>query len=83
MHLHIYSRHFLFHSLLNYAQWCIVSPESILAQLKGRGGYIAQCPTSIILDGQSLQDFTYVPGQKLVWIRFQNNAQTQKLARCF
>ncbi len=30
------------HSLLNYAQWCIVSPESSLAQLKGCDGYIAQ-----------------------------------------
>ena len=30
------------HSLLNYAQWCIVSPESSLAQLDGCGGYIAQ-----------------------------------------
>jgi hypothetical protein len=30
------------HSLLNYAQWCIVSPESSLAQLRGCDGYIAQ-----------------------------------------
>lgn len=30
------------HSLLNYAQWCIVSPESSLANLKGCDGYIAQ-----------------------------------------
>ena len=30
------------HSLLNYAQWCIVSPESSLAKLKGCDGYIAQ-----------------------------------------
>ncbi len=30
------------HSLLNYAQWCIVSPESSLAQLQGCDGYIAQ-----------------------------------------
>ncbi|MGD0812049.1 MAG: hypothetical protein ABSA83_00445 [Verrucomicrobiota bacterium] len=30
------------HSLLNYAQWCIVSPESSLAQLMGCDGYIAQ-----------------------------------------
>jgi hypothetical protein len=30
------------HSLLNYAQWCIVSPESSLAQLTGCDGYIAQ-----------------------------------------
>jgi hypothetical protein len=30
------------HSLPNYAQWCIVSPESSLAQLKGCDGYIAQ-----------------------------------------
>ncbi len=30
------------HSLLNYAQWCIVSPESSLAQLNGCNGYIAQ-----------------------------------------
>ena len=30
------------HSLLNYAQWCIVSPESSLAQLNGCAGYIAQ-----------------------------------------
>lgn len=30
------------HSLLNYAQWCIVSPESSLALLKGCDGYIAQ-----------------------------------------
>ena len=30
------------HSLLNYAQWGIVSPESSLAQLAGCGGYIAQ-----------------------------------------
>jgi len=30
------------HSLLNYAQWHIVSPESSLAQLKGCDGYIAQ-----------------------------------------
>ncbi|MEI9962685.1 MAG: hypothetical protein WDM76_16680 [Limisphaerales bacterium] len=30
------------HSLLNYAQWCIVSPESSLAQLNGCDGYIAQ-----------------------------------------
>jgi hypothetical protein len=30
------------HSLLNYAQWCIVSPESSLARVKGCEGYIAQ-----------------------------------------
>lgn len=30
------------HSLLNYAQWGIVSPESSLAQLHGCDGYIAQ-----------------------------------------
>jgi len=30
------------HSLLNYAQWCIVSPESSLAMLDGCDGYIAQ-----------------------------------------
>jgi hypothetical protein len=30
------------HSLLNYAQWCIVSPESSLAKLNGCNGYIAQ-----------------------------------------
>jgi hypothetical protein len=30
------------HSLLNYAHWHIVSPESSLAQLKGCDGYIAQ-----------------------------------------
>ena len=30
------------HSLLNYAQWCIVSPQSSLALLKGCDGYIAQ-----------------------------------------
>jgi len=30
------------HSLLNYSQWCIVSPESSLARLRGCDGYIAQ-----------------------------------------
>lgn len=30
------------HSLLNYAQWSIVSPESSLARLRGCDGYIAQ-----------------------------------------
>ena len=30
------------HSLVNYAQWCIVSPESSLALLNGCDGYIAQ-----------------------------------------
>ncbi len=30
------------HSLINYAQWSIVSPESSLARLKGCDGYIAQ-----------------------------------------
>jgi hypothetical protein len=30
------------HSLLNYAQWCIVSPQSSLALLNGCNGYIAQ-----------------------------------------
>jgi hypothetical protein len=30
------------HSLLNYAQWNIVSPESSLARLRGCDGYIAQ-----------------------------------------
>lgn len=30
------------HSLLNYSQWSIVSPESSLARLKGCNGYIAQ-----------------------------------------
>jgi len=30
------------HSLLNYAHWRIVSPESSLAQLRGCDGYIAQ-----------------------------------------
>lgn len=30
------------HSLLNYAQWCIVSPQSSLALLNGCDGYIAQ-----------------------------------------
>jgi hypothetical protein len=30
------------HSLINYAQWRIVSPESSLAQLDGCDGYIAQ-----------------------------------------
>lgn len=30
------------HSLINYAQWSIVSPESSLARLQGCDGYIAQ-----------------------------------------
>lgn len=30
------------HSLLNYAHWCIVSPQSSLAKLDGCNGYIAQ-----------------------------------------
>ncbi len=30
------------HSLINYAHWCIVSPESSLAKLAGCDGYIAQ-----------------------------------------
>jgi hypothetical protein len=30
------------HSLINYAHWCIVSPQSSLAQLTGCDGYIAQ-----------------------------------------
>lgn len=30
------------HSLLNYAHWCIVSPQSSLAQIDGCDGYIAQ-----------------------------------------
>jgi hypothetical protein len=30
------------HSLINYAHWCIVSPQSSLAQLAGCDGYIAQ-----------------------------------------
>lgn len=30
------------HSLINYAHWCIVSPESSLARLDGCDGYIAQ-----------------------------------------
>lgn len=30
------------HSLLNYALWCIVSPESSLARVNGCDGYIAQ-----------------------------------------
>ncbi len=34
--------HVATHSLLNYAQWCIVSPESSLARVKGCDGYIAQ-----------------------------------------
>jgi hypothetical protein len=34
--------HVATHSLLNYAQWCIVSPESSLARVNGCDGYIAQ-----------------------------------------
>ena len=34
------------HSLLNYADWSIVSPESSLARLKGCDGYIAQVWTN-------------------------------------
>jgi hypothetical protein len=30
------------HSVINYAHWCIVSPESSLAKLEGCDGYIAQ-----------------------------------------
>ncbi|MES2569977.1 MAG: hypothetical protein V4710_07965, partial [Verrucomicrobiota bacterium] len=30
------------HSLINYAHWCIVSPQSSLAKLEGCDGYIAQ-----------------------------------------
>ncbi len=30
------------HSLLNYAHWCIVSPQSSLARIDGCDGYIAQ-----------------------------------------
>lgn len=30
------------HSLINYAHWCIVSPQSSLAKLDGCDGYIAQ-----------------------------------------
>jgi hypothetical protein len=30
------------HSLINYAHWCIVSPQSSLARLDGCDGYIAQ-----------------------------------------
>ncbi|MDB6064541.1 MAG: hypothetical protein JWR26_749 [Pedosphaera sp.] len=42
------------HSLLNYAQWSIVSPESSLARLKGCDGYIAQVWT-----GTSREPNTY------------------------
>jgi hypothetical protein len=34
--------HVATHSLLNYAQWCIVSPESSLSRVNGCDGYIAQ-----------------------------------------
>ncbi|HTV61350.1 MAG TPA: hypothetical protein VMH30_02140 [Verrucomicrobiae bacterium] len=34
--------HVATHSLLNYAQWCIISPESSLARVNGCDGYIAQ-----------------------------------------
>lgn len=30
------------HSLINYAHWCIVSPQASLAQINGCDGYIAQ-----------------------------------------
>jgi hypothetical protein len=36
------------HSLLNYAHWRIVSPESSLARLEGCDGYIAQVWTGTV-----------------------------------
>jgi hypothetical protein len=44
------------HSLLNYAQWCIVSPESSLALLKGCDGYIAQVWTGTSREPNRYQD---------------------------
>ena len=44
---------------------------------------LAQPPTSITLDGKDLRDFSYSPEQKLLWIRFPNNAQPQNLAVFF
>jgi hypothetical protein len=41
---------------------------------------LAERPSSIMLDGQNLQDFTYSPEQQLLWIRFPNIAKSQKLA---
>ena len=43
------------HSLLNYAQWCIVSPESSLARLKGCDGYIAQVWTGTAREANRYQ----------------------------
>ncbi len=42
------------HSLLNYAQWCIVSPESSLARVNGCDGYIAQVWTGTARDAEPL-----------------------------
>ena len=43
------------HSLLNYAQWCIVSPESSLARLNGCDGYIAQVWTGTSRDAEPVR----------------------------
>jgi hypothetical protein len=42
------------HSLLNYAHWRIVSPESSLARLQGCDGYIAQVWTGHVPDSEPL-----------------------------
>jgi hypothetical protein len=44
---------------------------------------LAKQPASISLDGKNLQDFTYSAEEKLLWIRFPNNAQIQNLAAYF
>lgn len=55
------------HSLLNYAQWCIVSPQSSLAQLKGCDGYIAQVWTGTSREPN----------------RFQNNVRSRTFETAF
>ena len=66
------------HSLINYAHWDIVSPESSLARLKGCDGYIAQVWTGT---ARTPNDFRGVRKERTFETAFLEYGAMQNLVR--
>ncbi len=66
------------HSLINYAHWHIVSPESSLARLKGCDGYIAQVWTGT---ARTPNDFRGVRKERTFETAFLEYGAMQNLVR--
>jgi hypothetical protein len=67
------------HSLINYAQWQIVSPESSLLNV-GADEYIAQVwvPREVTIGGKRLDPDQYQPRGRTLLLRFSNTTVPQR-----